>query len=121
MIDFKKVPDSNIVEITIDGRLSREQMKDVTARLGAMIEMHGKIRVIEVIRSFGGMDPMSFWDDIRFSIGHYNDFERCAVVADEPWIEWWTKAVRPLLPCEVRLFGLDEIDEAREWTMADAD
>jgi len=119
MIDFKKVPNSNIAEITVDGRVSREEVKDVTARLAAMIEVHGKLRIIEVIKDFGGMDPASFWDEFKFTAGHFNDFERCAVVADAQWIEWWAKTAAPLLKCEVKHFKLDEIDAAREWTMTD--
>lgn len=119
MIEFQRVPDSNVAEITVDGKASREEIKDVTARLKAMIELHGTVRIIEVIKSFGGMDPASLWDDIKFSLGNLNNFERCAVVSDEQWIEWWAKGVAPFLKCEVRHFKLTDLDAAREWTMGE--
>jgi SpoIIAA-like len=115
MIDYREDPESDIIEITVDGGISREEFERIAARLEAHIARHGKVRLLEEIRSFGGIDPATFWADLKFSLRHLRDFSRCAVVTDKRWIEWLAKAMDPLVACEIRHFPPDQIAAARSW------
>lgn len=115
MLTYHEVPETNVIEITVDGKITRAEFDDVISRFEGAIERHGKVRVLEHIVSFGGAPISAWWEDFRFALRHWSDVERAAVVADKKWIEAWTKIVRPFLRCEVRYFGSAEIERAREW------
>jgi hypothetical protein len=119
MIAYRRDPSGEFVEIVVDGAVSRAEFDDVAARLEAEIARHGKVRVLEEVRSLGAMEPATFWADLRFSLRHTNDFSRAAVVTDKTWIAWLAKAVDPLVACEIRHFSPDRIEEARRWLRED--
>ncbi|WP_228056965.1 STAS/SEC14 domain-containing protein [Tychonema sp. LEGE 07203] len=52
----------------------------------ADIEKHGKLRLLEEIRSFEGIDPITLWKDAQFRLNHVADFTYAAVVAGAEWI-----------------------------------
>jgi hypothetical protein len=115
MIDYREDPGSNVVEITVDGGISRAEFDEIAGKLEARIKRDGKVRLLEEIRSLGAIDPSTFWADVKFSLRHLNDFSRCAVVTEKRWIEWLAKAVDPIIACEIRHFPPEQIDHARRW------
>lgn len=119
MISYEEDPSSHVVEIKVDGAISQEQFEEIAGKLEARIALHGKVRLLEEIRGLGGIDPSTFWDDLKFSLRHLNDFSRCAVVTDRRWIEWFAKAVDPFVACEIRHFPPEQIEGARRWLRED--
>lgn len=119
MIDYREDPESNVIELTVDGRVSRDELDDVATRLEAAIAKHGSVRLLEHVQSFGGMDPSVYWEDLKFSLRHLRDFSRCAVVADQTWVEWITKSAAPFVKCDLRHFKPDQIEQARQWLRKD--
>jgi len=117
MITYQEEPGTNLIEITVDGKVSRAEFDEIAANLEAAIARHGKVRLLEDIRDFRGMDPAAFWDDVKFSLRHMNDVSRAAIVTDERWIEWLVRVVGPALKAEVRTFTPAEADAARAWLM----
>lgn len=120
MIDYREDPASNVIEIVVDGGISREEFEAIAAKLEAQIARHGKVRLLEEIRSFGGIEPAAFWGDLKFSLRHLSDFSRCAVVTDQRWIEWLARAMDPLVACEIRHFPPEQIEHARHWLRQEA-
>lgn len=47
--------------------------------------------------------------------GHLDDFERVAIVTDIGWVRSGVTAFGVFMPCPVRLFHLDELEEAKAW------
>jgi hypothetical protein len=119
LIEYREDAGTNLVEIVVNGRVSKAEFDDVAARLEAAIARHGKLRVLEVVRSFGGIDPAAFWADLKFALRHLNDFSRCAVVGDKGWIETLTRGADKLIACELRHFPPARIDAARAWLRAE--
>jgi len=115
VLEYREDASSNLVEIVVDGRVSKAEFDDVATRLEAAIARHGKLRVLEVVKSFGGIEPAAFWADLKFGLRHLNDFSRCAVVSDRRWIETFAKGVDKVIACEIRHFPPDEIAAARAW------
>jgi hypothetical protein len=113
MIDYRE--DNGLVEITVDGKVSRQDFDDVAARLEAHIARNGKVRVLEQVKSFGGIEPAAFWADLRFSLRHLADFSRCAVVSDKRWIETLATGINKLVACEIRHFAPSQLAAARAW------
>jgi hypothetical protein len=115
MLKCHALPDEDIIEIEIEGPINREQFDDVAALIEKTIETHGRVRVLEVVKNIGMFPASVFWDDLSFAMRHLNDFSRCAVVSDKTWLEWFTRALKPVLPCELEHFALEELEAARAW------
>ena len=115
MIDYREDAATGIAEIVVDGPISRADFDDVSARLAALIERCGRIRLLEDIRRIGRFDPSIIPADLRFTFRHMKDFSHCAIVGERKWLEWLARAFDPLVRCEIRYFDRADIEEARRW------
>src|SRR3546814_19506211 len=80
-----------------------------------MIERHGTVKLLEVLKNIGWVDPSIWWKDTIWGLTRIRDFGRCAVVTDKGWVGPFARAIGALMPAEVRVFPLDSIKEARTW------
>ncbi len=115
MIEYRDDPETGIAEIVVDGRIDRADYDEVCARLAALIERRGRIRVLEDIRRIGRSDLSIIPADMRFTFRHMKDFSHCAIVGERKWLEWLARAVDRLTRCRVRYFDRTDIEEARSW------
>ena len=121
MLDFRSIPDSSIVEFTVDGAVTREDFDAVIAAVESKIEDYGSVDLLEEIRSFGKIPPSVFLDDLTWAIRHMRDIGRVAIVCDKDWIERLVGLMHRLVKADVRHFDLDDIDAARKWLRASVD
>jgi len=117
MLSYKEYDNAQAVEIVLEGRISTEEFEALAQRLEAFIARHGRIRVLEIIRDFEGMDASALWEDIKFSLRHLKDFSRCAIVANPNTRHLWSSLVAPFMSCDVEHFPPGEEDAARDWLM----
>ncbi|WP_009544358.1 STAS/SEC14 domain-containing protein [Crocosphaera subtropica] len=115
MIEYRNNPDNNIVEISVAGKITEQDLDQIVSRLKTDIEKHDKLRILEEIRSFDGIDPIALWKDVRFGFGYINNFTHAAVVADAKWMRTFAEAVGSILSAEVKAFETSEIETARMW------
>ena len=115
MIDYKNNENNNLVELTIFGKITEADFNRVTALLADDIKRHGKLKLLEEIRSFEGIDPIALWKDIQFSVQHINDFSHVAVVADVEWVRTISTAIDNILSAQVKAFESSQIETARTW------
>jgi hypothetical protein len=118
MIGYEEVPEDRLVIVTVDGRVTRAELKRVFDRFEAFVAAHKPVRILQIVRSLSGIEPAALWEDVTFSLRHLDSFSRAAVVTDMPWVEWYTRSVGPLVPAQVRTFPLHELDDARDWLLA---
>ena len=113
---YREVEGTDMVEIELDGAIDRAAFDRIAGQLEHAIARHGRLRLLEVVRSFGGIDPGTLFQDIKFSLRHRNAFSRVAVVTDVGWIRSLARvAGAALTSAEVDLFPLAEIERARAW------
>jgi hypothetical protein len=117
MLSYTEHDNAQAVEIVLSGKVSTAEFDKVASKLEAFIKRHGRVRVLEVVNDFEGMDTAALWHDIKFSFGHLQDFNRIAVVASPEIHNLWSNLVSPFIDCEVEHFAPDEIEEARDWLM----
>ncbi len=117
MLSYAEYPVSEAVEITVDGKVTRGEFDEVAEKLAYFIDRHGHVRLLEVVRDFGGMQPSVFWSDVKFSLRHLNNISRCAVVTHQYWFMWMATAARTIAPGEVRCFALEDEARARGWLL----
>jgi SpoIIAA-like len=117
MLSYKEYDNAQAVEIVLAGRVSTEDFAKIAQKLEAFIKRHGRVRVLEVIKDFEGMDAKAFWHDIKFSVRHLSDFSRVAIVANPGTHHIWSSLVSPFISCEVQHFVPGQEDAARDWLM----
>ncbi|WP_414565779.1 MULTISPECIES: STAS/SEC14 domain-containing protein [unclassified Anabaena] len=115
MIEYTNNPNNNIVELTVEGKITEADFDRVVAQIKADIEKHGKLRLLEEIRSFEGIDPITLWKDAQFGLNHVGDFTHAAVVADAEWVRTISAAADNILSAKVKAFERSQIEEARAW------
>ena len=117
MLSYKEMDNLAAVEIDISARVSTEEFDCTAKKLEAFIARHGRVRVLEIIHDFEGMDVKALWHDMKFSLHHLNDFSRCAIVSDAKFLSIWSAIGEPFIDCEVAYFPSDEVEAARDWLL----
>ena len=112
---YSKDSTAPVVEIRVVGRVTQNDMDSILPKLEAAIDKHGSIRLVEVLESFEGFDPTTILDGIKFDLNHLTDVTHANVVSDIPWVGMMTRAASMVLPVSVRVFSMDQLDEARNW------
>ncbi|HTW22100.1 MAG TPA: STAS/SEC14 domain-containing protein [Candidatus Baltobacteraceae bacterium] len=64
---------------------------------------------------FEGFTPGAAWEDAKLGLSSLGSFDGCAVVTDVIWIRESTRLVGFFMPCPVRIFASNELDEAVGW------
>lgn len=119
MIRSKRVPDSNIMELTIDGAINQDGYDEALALFYQLVEEY---EYVHILKEFGLMKPW-LYVNVRqgvkmFSLIHH--IGKIAVVADQKWISWISVVVGVILRINVRTFKGVEIEKARTWLHEDA-
>ena len=117
MLSYKELDNLALVEIEIAGRVTTEQFDATAKKLEAFIARHGRVRVLEIIHDFEGMDALAFWHDLKFSLRHLKDFSRCAIVTDTKWFSPLSALAEPFIDCEVAYFPPEDLEAARDWLL----
>lgn len=117
MIEKLQPEKGNVIAFKLSGKLHDEDYKGFVPEIEALIERHGKIRLLFLLQNFQGWDLHAAWDDIIFDIKHYRDLERIALVGDQAWKKWMVILSKPFTAAETRFFPGDEIDAAWDWLL----
>jgi hypothetical protein len=105
--------------IRVSGKVSGDDMREFKPTMEEMLR-GDEIRFVEVVADdYAGFGPGGLTEDLKLGFGallhHHSSFKRIAVVSDKEWIAHTLHALAWMVPGEVKLFGLDEIDRAKEW------
>ena len=103
----------NIVGISVSGRLTMQDCRDVLVpAIDKALKRHDKIRLYYELES---RFPGAGWDDLDLGLEQAAKCERVAIVTDIGWIRLTVKALRFLIPSEIRVFATIQADEGRAW------
>jgi hypothetical protein len=105
------------LEFKVTGTVTGDDYDTVlTPALERVLESNERVRLLwQVGPDFDGYTLGGAWDDARLGLRHWKGFERMALVTDEPWIETAVRALGFALPCPVKVFDIDVLEEARLW------
>ncbi len=77
---------------------------------------HRRVRLLYLLdANFTGFTGGAAWEDTKVGMRHFTAFERIAVVTDSDWVRRMVRGFGFALPGEVRVYDLDDQDEARTW------
>lgn len=118
MLSYEMKPDSAVAEIVVDGQITDAEMNTVIAAMKADLDKGGKIKLLEDIRSFEGMEPAAFFKDVRFGLAMMKGVSHVAVVSDASWLRMLAETFGRVSPAQMKVFERSRIDEARAWLAA---
>jgi hypothetical protein len=108
----------NVVGISVTGRVTERECREIlTPAVAKSLRWRDKIRLYYEL---GSRFPGSGWDDLDLGFEHAARCERIAIVTDIAWVRLTVKAIRFLIPGEIRVFATIEAEEARAWITARA-
>jgi hypothetical protein len=107
----------NVVGVEAVGHVEAADYRDVLEpAVTSAIEQGEKVRLLYILGpEFDGFSPGAGWEDTKIGIGHWNSWERIAVVTDHDWISHGVKALAWMLPGQVRVFSTDSQNDATAW------
>jgi hypothetical protein len=118
MIEALRGMPAGVSGIRISGRVSADDFRQFKPTLDRMLDSD-EIRFVEVVDSdYEGFGPGGLLADIKqgFStMKHLRAFRRTAVVTDKEWIGHALHAMAWMIPGELELFGLDDLEAAKQW------
>ncbi|MCK8644212.1 STAS/SEC14 domain-containing protein [Mycobacterium colombiense] len=119
MIEVLPDMPQGVTGIRISGRLRGDELREARPAIEEMLNA-GEIRIVEVIDSdYQGFGPGGLVEDVKLGLGtvlpHHSAFRRIAVVSDKEWVAHTLHALAWMVPGELAVFGLDELERAKQW------
>ena len=114
MIRYHTAPDSSVIEISVEGKITDHELREAIERMRGDLE-NGKTRVLERIEHFTGIEPKALWTDMTLGVSVARKVTRAAVVADAGWIHASMHLARFFTKAEIKAFHVNELDQARAW------
>jgi hypothetical protein len=118
---IETLPDmpAGVTGIRVSGRLRGDELREFKPAMEKLVK-NGEIRIVEVIGSdYEGFGPGGLVEDLKVGFGalfqHHSAFKRIAVVTDKDWVAHTLHALAWMVPGELALFGLKELERAKEW------
>ncbi|MFQ5480503.1 MAG: STAS/SEC14 domain-containing protein [Thermodesulfobacteriota bacterium] len=104
-----------VIGFELSGKLHDDDYKVLVPEVEAVIKGEGKVRILLHLVDFKGWDLHAAWDDMKFGVKHYSDFERIAIVGDKSWEEWMARLSAPFTSSGSRFFETHELEDAWSW------
>jgi hypothetical protein len=119
MIELLPDMPQGVIGIRASGRLGGNELRDFKPKIEELLKT-GEIRIVEVIGpDYEGFGPGGFVEDLKLGFGtvlpHHSAFKRIAIVSDKDWVAHVLHALAWMIPGDLAVFGLDELDRAKEW------
>jgi hypothetical protein len=119
MIELLPDMPEGVTGIRVWGRLRGDELRDLKPSIEELLNT-GEIRIVEVIApDYEGFGPGGFVEDLKLGLGtvlpHHSAFKRIAIVSDKDWVAHVLHALAWMIPGELAVFGLDELERAKEW------
>jgi hypothetical protein len=112
---IRETEGSKVLEVEASGKLTRADFERFIPEVERFIKSRGKIRVLLVMHQFHVWNLGALWEEAKFDMRHFDDFERIAMVGENKWQQWMSRACEPFTSAQIRYFHADEIETARTW------
>ncbi|WP_145043821.1 STAS/SEC14 domain-containing protein [Mycobacteroides abscessus] len=119
MIEVLSDAPEGVVGFRVSGRLTGNELREFTSTIKEALN-GDELRIVEVIASdYEGFGPGGLAEDLKLGLGilfqHHSAFKKIAVVTDKEWVAHTLHALAWMVPGEISLFGLDELERAKVW------
>jgi hypothetical protein len=119
MIEVLPDMPEGVTGIRVSGRLFGDDLRAFRPAMEGLLKTD-EIRIVEVIApDYEGFGRGGLIEDLKLGFGalfqHHSAFKRIAVVSDKEWVAHTLHALAWMVPGELALFGLGDLDRAKEW------
>lgn len=109
-----------VLGFRVAGEIQREDYDNVlTPALQQALDSGAGLRTLYLIESLNKMDPSALWADARvgydLGIRHHDRWVRSAIVTDIEWLARATRLFAWMIPGEVRVLPVSDLDQAKAW------
>ncbi|MEM9567836.1 MAG: STAS/SEC14 domain-containing protein [Cyanobacteria bacterium P01_E01_bin.34] len=109
MIETIPTADGRIIGFSIDGAIDEADIKCITDEVMLRLRTHDRLRLYAEVKEWTGISPKALFDDVKFALQHFRDFDREAIVSDKAWLNAMAKVGDRLFPSiEVKHFDWKE-------------
>lgn len=105
----------NVVAYELDHKLTKEEVERIHDDLRTAIGQSDKVRLYCDVTDLENVEPQAVIEDLKLTPEYISEIERFAIVGDENWHEWLTKATDVVTQGEARFFSPQDSGEARNW------
>ena len=113
---------AGVIGLRASGKLTREDYKDVLEPALKEAVDSGEARVLFVLPDFDGLAHEAWMEDVKTGLGvelkNRSAWKRFAVVTGVDWIAKSMRLFAWMIPGEVKVFEMDELDVAKSWVAA---
>ncbi|QZT64832.1 STAS/SEC14 domain-containing protein [Mycolicibacterium austroafricanum] len=119
MIEVLEDMPAGVTGFRVSGHVSGEELRDFGSTMETMLA-GDELRLVEVVSDdYQGFGPGGLVEDLKMGFGtllhHHSAFRRVAVVSDKDWVRHAMHALGWMVPGELKLFGIAELDDAKAW------
>jgi hypothetical protein len=118
---IEELPDmpAGVTGLRVSGRITADDLRELKPRIESLLQ-GDEVRIVEVIASdYAGFGSGGLVQDLKLGFGallrNHAAFKRIAVVSDLEWVAHAMHAFAWLVPGELEVFGLEELDRATTW------
>ncbi len=115
MIETIETGHPKLVGLKLCGKLHDADYKQFVPTMETILTAERTVRLFIQLEDFHGCDLHAVWDHLTFSLRHYSNIERIAILGDRKWERWSARLCKPFTRAEVRYFDKSEADAAWNW------
>jgi len=118
-IGINRVEDTFFIKLKINGTLTHEDYKMMLPMIENAIKdvEQPNIKVLVDAIDFDGWEMKALWDDLKFSLGHIELYNKIAFVGNKKWEEYAIKISNWFMIGDIEYF--ENIDDAINWINKD--
>ncbi|MEB3355962.1 MAG: STAS/SEC14 domain-containing protein [Synechococcales bacterium] len=119
MLEILSMPVENVVGLRISGKIEASDFDRAIAVVEEKLKLFDRLRVYVEVDNLTGLSLEALIKDLQFTLRHYKDFEREAVVSDRQWLQRLAAVGDRLFPSiDVRHFDVSEKEQALAWVQS---
>lgn len=112
---------AGIVGVEASGKVTDDDYREVLVPALQEALARKDVKLLYVLDEGFSYSPGAVWEDTKLWARHLTGWKKVAVVSDADWLGHAVSAFRWLMPGDIQVFELDDLDDAREWLISPDD
>jgi hypothetical protein len=108
-----------VIGLRASGKLTKEDYTDVLEPALKEATASGEARALFVLPDFDGLEPGAWIEDVKTGLAvevkNRDAWKKLAFVSGVDWVSRSMRLFAWAMPGELKVFDMDELDEAKEW------
>jgi hypothetical protein len=104
-----------VLAVHVSGKLAKADYERFVPEFERLVGLHGKLHMLYDMTDLHGWTTSALWEDTKFTIHHFRDIDRLAVVGEKKWQQVMATFCKPFTKAVVRYFDHADAAEARAW------